>query len=117
MKVFGVGIGVTAVLTLLTPLAAGAGVWALVIIRFVEGVFEVSVYVPVCDRDALNESVAGRYFSVYSCRLVSMGSADGTISYGCHSLCRQLCRNCNLNASQWIVGQLLWMGKSFLRFR
>lgn len=34
------GIGVTAVLTLLTPIAANAGVSALVVVRFIEGVFE-----------------------------------------------------------------------------
>lgn len=43
MKVFGLGIAVTSVLTLLTPMAAKSGVYALVIVRFIEGVFEVCV--------------------------------------------------------------------------
>ncbi|XP_035917149.1 sialin isoform X2 [Anopheles stephensi] len=38
--VFGVGIGTTAVLTLLTPLAAKAGVAVLLAVRIVEGIFE-----------------------------------------------------------------------------
>lgn len=39
-KVFGGGIGVTAVLTLLTPLAANAGVPVLIAIRVIEGIAE-----------------------------------------------------------------------------
>lgn len=38
--IFGAGIGMTAILTLLTPLAAKAGIGYLVAIRVVEGVFE-----------------------------------------------------------------------------
>ncbi|XP_058832664.1 sialin [Topomyia yanbarensis] len=38
--VFGVGIGATAVLTLLTPLAAKAGVGMLIAVRIIEGIFE-----------------------------------------------------------------------------
>lgn len=41
LQLFGIGIAVTSVLTLLTPLAAKAGVPALVIIRIIEGIFEV----------------------------------------------------------------------------
>ena len=39
--VFGIGIVMTAVLTLLTPLAAQVSVWALVALRVAEGMFEV----------------------------------------------------------------------------
>lgn len=39
---FGIGIAVTSVLTLVTPLAAKAGVPALIIVRLIEGIFEVS---------------------------------------------------------------------------
>ena len=39
--VFGIGIVMTAVLTLLTPLAAQVSVWALVVLRVAEGLFEV----------------------------------------------------------------------------
>ncbi|XP_001849053.2 sialin [Culex quinquefasciatus] len=38
--VFGVGIGVTAILTLLTPLAAKGGIGLLIAVRIIEGVFE-----------------------------------------------------------------------------
>lgn len=39
-KVFGAGIFSTAVLTLLTPLAANGGVYVLMAVRVVEGIFE-----------------------------------------------------------------------------
>ena len=39
--VYGIGIVMTAVLTLLTPLAAQISVWALVALRVLEGIFEV----------------------------------------------------------------------------
>lgn len=39
--VFGIGIVMTAVLTLLTPVAAQVSVWALVALRVLEGMFEV----------------------------------------------------------------------------
>lgn len=42
IKMFGLGIGATSVLTLLTPIAANGGVTALVVVRFIEGVFEVN---------------------------------------------------------------------------
>ena len=38
--VFGLGIGMTAILTLLTPIAANSSLSALIAIRVVEGVFE-----------------------------------------------------------------------------
>lgn len=38
--IFGWGIGATAILTLLTPLAAKAGFWWLLAVRIIEGVFE-----------------------------------------------------------------------------
>lgn len=38
--VFGVGIGMTALLTLLTPLAAKTNVYVLIAVRIIEGVFE-----------------------------------------------------------------------------
>ena len=41
--VFGVSIGIPAVLTLLTPLAAQVSVWAMVALRVIEGLFEVCV--------------------------------------------------------------------------
>lgn len=40
--VFGVGIVMTSVFTLLTPLAADTSVWVLVAVRILEGFFEVS---------------------------------------------------------------------------
>lgn len=40
VKVFGAGIFSTAVLTLLTPLAANGGVYVLMAVRVVEGIFE-----------------------------------------------------------------------------
>lgn len=40
--IFGVGIVMTAVLTLLTPAAAYLSIWALVAVRVAEGFFEVS---------------------------------------------------------------------------
>jgi ACS family sodium-dependent inorganic phosphate cotransporter len=39
-RIFGIGIGMTAILTLLTPLAANLGFAWLLAIRIVEGVFE-----------------------------------------------------------------------------
>ena len=38
---FGIGIVMTAVLTLLTPIAAYTNVWLLVVVRALEGFFEV----------------------------------------------------------------------------
>jgi MFS transporter, ACS family, solute carrier family 17 (sodium-dependent inorganic phosphate cotransporter), other len=40
-KLFGIGVGVTAVLTLFTPLAANWSLYALIAVRIVEGLFEV----------------------------------------------------------------------------
>lgn len=40
--IYGVGIVMTAVLTLFTPIAANVSVWLLVVVRMLEGVFEVS---------------------------------------------------------------------------
>lgn len=40
VQVFGIGIFTTAVLTLLTPLAAKAGVYVLIAVRVIEGIFE-----------------------------------------------------------------------------
>lgn len=39
--VFGIGIVMTAVLTLFTPVAANISVWLLVVVRALEGFFEV----------------------------------------------------------------------------
>ena len=39
---FGVGVLMTSVFTLLTPLAADTSVWLLVVVRILEGFFEVS---------------------------------------------------------------------------
>lgn len=38
--IFGIGIGMTAILTLLTPLAAKTNVYVLIAVRIIEGVFE-----------------------------------------------------------------------------
>ena len=40
--VYGVGIVMTSILTLLTPIAADISVWVLVALRVTEGIFEVS---------------------------------------------------------------------------
>lgn len=39
-QVFGTGIAVTALLTLITPLAANTSFYALLVVRIVEGIFE-----------------------------------------------------------------------------
>jgi ACS family sodium-dependent inorganic phosphate cotransporter len=39
-RIFGIGIGMTAILTLLTPLAAKTHLYVLLAIRIIEGVFE-----------------------------------------------------------------------------
>ena len=39
---FGIGVGMTSLLTLLTPLAAFTNVWVLMALRVLEGIFEVS---------------------------------------------------------------------------
>ena len=41
--VFGIGVVMTALLTLLTPNAASVGVWCLVMVRIMEGIFQVVV--------------------------------------------------------------------------
>ena len=41
--VFGIGVVMTAVLTLFTPFAAQVSVWALVVLRVMEGLFEVKI--------------------------------------------------------------------------
>ena len=41
-KVFGIGIGTTAILTLFTPMAAKHSLEMLLAVRIVEGIFEVS---------------------------------------------------------------------------
>ena len=45
--IFGIGIGVTALLTLFTPLAAKWSIYALVAVRIIEGVFEGMTF-PCC---------------------------------------------------------------------
>jgi len=45
--IFGCGIGVTAILTLLTPYAASLSIYALVAVRIIEGVFEGMTF-PAC---------------------------------------------------------------------
>ena len=42
--VYGMGIVMTSVLTLLTPIAADISVWMLVALRVLEGIFEASFY-------------------------------------------------------------------------
>lgn len=41
-QLFGIGVGVTAIFTLITPAAANLGIWALIAVRVIEGFFEVS---------------------------------------------------------------------------
>lgn len=43
-KLFGIGVGVTALLTLFTPAAANMSVYALIAVRVVEGLFEVMMF-------------------------------------------------------------------------
>ena len=50
---FGVGIVVTSILTLFTPLAADGSVWLLVTLRVLEGVFEVSSVVNSAPKTSL----------------------------------------------------------------
>jgi ACS family sodium-dependent inorganic phosphate cotransporter len=45
--IFGIGIGVTAIFTLLTPLAAEISIYALVAVRVIEGIFEGMTF-PCC---------------------------------------------------------------------
>ena len=46
--IVGIGTLMTALLTLLTPLAAYVGLWALILLRVAEGIFEVSqLYSPI----------------------------------------------------------------------
>ena len=40
--IFGLGIVMTAILTLLTPVAAYTNAWLILVVRFLEGLFEVS---------------------------------------------------------------------------
>lgn len=47
IQVFGAGIAVTSVLTLLTPLAANSGVNTLLFVRLVEGIFEVKFAIKI----------------------------------------------------------------------
>ena len=42
---FGIGVLMTAILTLLTPAAAQLSVWALVVVRVFEGIFEVIIII------------------------------------------------------------------------
>ena len=44
LQVFGIGIGATAILTLLTPLAAKSSVYVLLAVRIIEGIFEVNCF-------------------------------------------------------------------------
>ena len=46
---FGIGVVMTSVFTLLTPLAANHSVWLLVAVRVLEGFFEVSIAIKVDD--------------------------------------------------------------------
>ena len=41
---FGIGVVMTSVFTLLTPLAANHSVWLLVAVRVLEGFFEVNIF-------------------------------------------------------------------------
>lgn len=41
-KVFGIGVGVTALFTLITPWVATVNVYLLLVVRIIEGIFEVS---------------------------------------------------------------------------
>ena len=49
--VFGVGVLVTSLLTLITPQMAYLNIWALVACRFIIGVFEVKNHVSLCTLD------------------------------------------------------------------
>lgn len=44
IQLFGIGVGATAVLTLLTPLAANWSLYALIGVRVIEGIFEGVTY-------------------------------------------------------------------------
>ncbi len=52
--VYGIGIVMTAIFTLLTPIAADISVWALVAVRALEGLFEVTKLIMCqCDTDPM----------------------------------------------------------------
>lgn len=81
---FGIGIAVTSVLTLLTPLAAKAGVGALIAVRLIEGIFEVKKNnFDYCNKSTgqycLFVCLLGRYISLHSRSMVSMGTTVRTI--------------------------------------
>lgn len=117
-QIFGLGIAVTSVLTLLTPLAAKAGVPALIVVRIIEGIFEVFL-LRLLQSDAVwNNDVifefTGRYFPVHPCCVVEMGAADGAIANGDDSIRGQLCRNGCFNAGQRTVGTVFRLGEPVL---
>lgn len=48
-QLFGIGVGATAILTLVTPVAANWSIWALIAVRVIEGFFEVILEVMLTD--------------------------------------------------------------------
>ena len=82
--VFGIGIVMTAVLTLLTPLAAQVSVWALVVLRVLEGMFEVlyiyihhnvnAVHTAIITLIPFRNQNVGCHLSSCSCSLGEMGT-------------------------------------------
>lgn len=116
---FGAGIGVTAVLTLLTPLAANFSLFALIAVRVIMGLFEVSIelwkflkiilipcrvsHIPHFMVNLKNFKKSFKLSSPFLRNVVKMGATNGTISYGCSCIHRQLCWFSDLNACVWIV--------------
>lgn len=104
--VLGIGIVMTALLTLLTPLAASISVWALVAVRALEGLFEVrrgwsSKWVGLEGGGARRgEAIAewihlhdmfvisGRHFPSFPCSIQRMGSSIRENKNGSHCLLR-----------------------------
>jgi len=103
VKLIGYGVLCTAFLTILTPMAARYSVYLVIVLRVIEGVFEVWYINIYEERDSLyllnlnlnlNSLYSGSRISWYTCRMVEMGAARRTHPTGIIRFFRQFCGHC-----------------------
>lgn len=82
-KLFGIGVGATAVLTLVTPPAANLSLYALIAVRVIEGLFEVMRAVAGKRFQVIQLLISGRDVLEFVRNVVAMGAAVRALADGC----------------------------------
>lgn len=115
--VFGIGIAITSILTIITPFVAETNVYLFLALRIIEGVFEVKIKKSDYELNFLMQFFSGCDIPVYSCSLVQMGTTIGTKPFSHDCLLRQLCWKRGGDAIVCRFGGQMRLAKYFLFFR